>query len=293
MRLTVKQKWKSYTNQEKIVLPIVHLILLVFLIFTILPIFYGIVNSFKTVESYYDNAIAFPEFSEIAWSNYAKAFNLTYRNTTVLGMFANSIYFVISFTFTNVFSSMCSSYILSRFEFRGRKFIYSLAIIIQIIPVFGTAGASYLLMDEYGLVDNLWLICISGAGGFDYTFLILYSYFISVDKSYSEAALLDGASNFRIFISIMVPMVIPALMTMTLSTVISLWNDYGTALIYLPNHPTLATGLYNLRSLAAYQEGGITTYFASIVIAMIPILVFYFITQRKLFQINIDGGVKG
>ena len=293
MKSAFKEKWNSYTRQEKIVLPIAHLILLIFLICSVMPLFFAIVNSLKSVELYYDDAISLPNFNEIEWANYLKAFNLTYRNTTVLGMFFNTIYFVISFTFTNVFSSMCSSYVLSRFKFRGRNFLYGLAITIQIIPVFGTAGAAYLLMDEYNLIDNLWLICISGAGGFDYTFLILYSYFVSVDNAYSEAAQLDGASNFRIFISIMVPMVIPALMTMTLSTVITLWNDYSTALFYLPTHPTLSTGLYNLKSLAAYQEGGITTYFASIVISMIPILIFYFVTQRKIFTINVDGGVKG
>lgn len=284
-------KIHSYTKQENILLPIFHFILLFFALYQMLPLFYLILNSFKSVEEYYANSLAMPTRMQL--SNFANALKLTYRNTNVLEMFFNSVWFVISFSFGTIFSSLVTAYVLSRFQFKGRNIIYSTAIVVQIIPIFGSTGASYILMDKLGLVDNVWLIWISAANGFDYTFLIIYSYFVNVDRTYSEAARIDGASLFTVFIQIMVPMVMPAILTMWLSTFISLWNDYMTALIYLPSYPTLATGLYNLKSTSAFQKGGITSYFAAMLIAMIPIMIVFVCTQKKIFKIDLSGGVKG
>lgn len=291
IKLKVGSRLKKYTRQEKIVLPVFHIILLLFALYQLLPLVYLLLNSFKSVPAYYDNALALPK--PFVWANLKRAFQLRYRNTTVLKMFVNSVWFVISFSFGNIFSSVLTAYVLARFKFRGRNLIYSLAIVVQIIPIFGTEGAAYLIMDRLGLVDNPALIWISAASGFDYTFLIVYSYFVSIDNSYSEAAEMDGAGLFTIFYKIMVPMVIPAILTMWLSAFINLWNDYTTALLYLPTHPTLATGLYNLKALAPFQEGGITTYFAAMLVAMIPVFIVFIATQKKIFKINMSGGIKG
>ena len=293
MKKVVFQRWKEYTKQEKIVLPIFYLFLLFLAAYMVLPLLFAILNSFKSSEMYYANSMSFPAWEEIQWSNYLNAFNLTYRNTSVFGMFGNTIWFVISFCFGNVASSLMCAYVLSRFKFRGRNFLYGLAITIQIIPVFGTTGAGYMVLDSYCLIDNLALIWITGASGFDYMFLIFYSYFVTVASTYAEAAEIDGASNFRVFVQIMIPMVLPAVFTMILGNVLSLWNDYATPLLYLPTHPTLATGIYNLKSLAPFQKGGITSYFAAIVISMIPILLMFFFGQVRILKINIDGGIKG
>ena len=136
----------------------------------------------------------------------------------------------------------------------------------------------------------MWISCLNG---FDYTFLIIYSYFVNVDSAYAEAAKMDGASNLVIFIKIMIPMVFPSILVMWLSNVIKLWNDYTTPLIYMPSHPTLSTGIYNLQKLSAYMDGGMTAFFAAIIISMLPILLIFTLTQRKIFSINVEGGIKG
>ena len=286
-----KKKGTKYTNQERILLPIFHFVLLFFAVYELLPFVFVIINSFKGVDEYYLSAINFPKGFEI--KNYLKAFRITYKNTNVLGMFFNTVFFVVSFSFGAMSSSIMTAYVLSRFRFLGRGFLYGLAVTIQVIPVFGTLGASYQVLNTLGMVDNIWLLWISGANGFTFTFLIVFSYFENIDTAYSEAAKVDGAGNFTIFIKIMVPMVMPAVMTMWLSNFIALWNDYSTPLIFLPNHPTLSTGIYNLKSLTAYIEGGVTTYFAAVVLAMIPILLLFATFQKKIFKINVDGGIKG
>ena len=75
--------------------------------------------------------------------------------------------------------------------------------------------------------------------------------------------------------------------------VVDVDGDYTTPLIYMPSHPTLSTGIYNLQKLSAYMDGGMTAFFAAIIISMIPILLIFTLTQRKIFSINVEGGIKG
>ena len=291
MQSVFKDRIGKYTKQEKILLPIFHLVLIMFVLWMLFPILFCLMNSLKEVTEYNRDAISFP--SRLYWKNYKLAFGLQYRNTNVLGMLFNTVVFVATYSVAGIASSLMSAYALSRFQFPGRSFLYSLAVTIQIIPVFGSMGSSYLLCYNLGILDNLGLMWITALGGFDYTFLIIYSYFVNVDRSYAEAAKIDGASNLIIFLKIMTPMVIPSILVMWLSNFIGLWNNYTTPLIFLPSFPTLSTGIYNLQKLSAYMKGGMTAFFAAIIVSMIPILMVFTVTQRKIFTINVEGGVKG
>lgn len=282
---------KRWTKQELAVILISYLFLLVFAIWCVMPIVFVVINSLKSVMEFNENVLALPKVLEFA--NYKRALQLTYRNTNLVQMFLNSIIFCALFSVAEIFSSSMSAYVLSKYEFRGRKVILTIAMIVQIIPIFGSGGMSYIILSRLGMIDNIWLIWISGASGFGYTFLIIYSYFKNVSWEYAEAAFIDGAGNFYVFIRIMLPMVTPALLTMWLSAVIGLWGDYLTPMLYLRNTPTLAAGIYNLKSLAAFTQGGTTTYFAALVISIVPLVIMYLFTQRGIFSIKLEGGIKG
>lgn len=292
-KFKLKNRWKAYTRQERILLPVFHAILIIFAVWAMLPVFFAVLNSVKTLDAYYASPMRFPTATQLQLSNFVNAMQITYRNNTVLEMFFNTVIFVVTFLFANMFSSLCTAYILSKFKFRGRNFLYALAIIIQIIPVYGTQTAAYMFCDQIGLVDNIWGLWITAANGFDYTFLIVFSYFEGIDKNYSEAAKMDGAGNFTIFAKIMTPMVMPSILVMGLSNLVGLWNDYSTALIFLPNHPTISTGIYALYDLSSRLKDGAVIYFAAIVIAIIPITIIYILTQKAIFKISLDGGLKG
>ena len=291
IKYSLIDRWRSYTKQEKIILPISYAILMIFAIWSMLPIIFAVLNSVKTLDGYYDAPMGIP--TAFQFSNYLNAFKITYRNNTVIQMFGNTVIFVVTFLMANMFSSLCTAYILSKFKFRGRGFLYGLAVIIQIIPIYGTQTAAYMFCDSIGLIDNIWLLWITAANGFDYTFLIVYSYFENIDKNYSEAAKMDGAGNFTIFLKIMTPMVLPSILIMGLSNLVGLWNDYSTALLFLPNHPTISTGIYALYDLSGRITDGPVIYFAAIVIAIVPVTLIYIFTQKAIFKISLEGGIKG
>ena len=264
---------------------------MLFAIWTILPIFFAVLNSVKTLEAYYSSPMGLP--TAFQFSNYVNALRITYRNNTILKMLFNTVIFVATFLFANMFSSVCTAYILSKFRFFGRNFLYGLAIVIQLIPIYGSQTAAYMFCDSIGLIDNIWCLWITAANGFDYTFLIVFSYFENIDRNYSEAAKMDGANNFVVFARIMVPMVMPSILIMGLSSIVSLWNDYSTALLFLPTHPTISTGIYALYDLAGRITDGPVIYFAAIVISIIPVTLIYVFAQRAIFRISFEGGLKG
>lgn len=290
---TVKKtsRWRSFTRQEKILLPIFMFCIFIFVIKSMLPICYAIMNSVKSIEQFNISAVEFPNSFEIG--NFKKALGLVYRNTTLVQMFGYTCIFVVTYLGGSMMSSLMAAYILSRFRFIGRNFIYSVAVVKQFIPIFGTAGKAFMLLTDLGMIDNYWTIWISGAGGFDYAFLIIYSYFENVDRAYAESAKMDGAGNLTIFFRIMIPLVWPSILVMGLSETIKLYNDYGTSLIYIPNKPTLANGIYALENMSSRQEGGLVVYFAAIVLSVIPVTILYSFSQNSIFKISLDGGVKG
>ena len=143
---------RSFTRQEKIILPIFHSILIISAVWEMLPIFMALINSVKPLDSYYASPLGFPTVFQ--FSNYVNALKVTYRNKTVLQMLFNSAIFVTTFTFATMASSICTAYILSKFKFIGRRFIYGLAIGIQVIPIFGNQTSAYMFCDSIGLVDR-------------------------------------------------------------------------------------------------------------------------------------------
>lgn len=287
----IRQRWRKFTTQEKILLPLFHLVLCVFSIWVLMPMIYLIMNSFKDVVEYNDSFSSIP--THLHWQNFAQAFELEYRNTRLWGMVFNSIVFVVTFSTANIFCSLMVAYALTRYNFKGRKFLQTFALVVQMIPIYGADTAGYKLCYDLGLVDNLAMLWVTGASGFDYTYLVASSYFMIVSWEYAEAAFIDGAGNWYVFTRIMIPMVLPPILVLWLNQVVNLWNNYMTPIMYLPNHPTLSSGIFNLKSLASFVKGGTTTYFAGMVIAFIPVSILFTRLQKLILNLKFDGGLKG
>ena len=140
--------------------------------------------------------------------------------------------------------------------------------------------------------QGVWVMVLMSFWGIGGAMIVFVAGIKNIDSAVYDAASIDGAGNFYVFLRIMLPMVSPAVFTMWLSAVISLWGDYMTPMIYLQSHPTLSAGLYNLKTLSAFTEGGTTMYFAALIISVIPVLILYVFTQNKIFSINLEGGIK-
>jgi ABC-type glycerol-3-phosphate transport system permease component len=132
-----------------------------------------------------------------------------------------------------------------------------------------------------------------GYAGFDFAFIVLYGYFKGVSPAYSESAYIDGASEVRTFVSIILPQIIPCLVAIMITQAIGVWNDYGTVMINLRDYPNLAYGLYLFSSTSRLSKDSKPLFFAAATISAVPIIILYACTQNLIMTNMTAGGLKG
>lgn len=278
------------TRSEKIIRLIAFVVLLLISAALIYPYIFAINSSFKK-----DDPDFLMNMSKISFppriSTYFEAFtDLTVGQTSYFGMFVNSVWYSAGRAIANVGSSMLLAYGVACYRFKFRNFMYNLVLFVLVMPMFGTLPATYRLYSDLGMIDSP-LILLAYAGAFDGQFLILYSFFKNLSWDYAESAFLDGAGHFTVFFKIMLPMALPATMTMAVTNLIASWNDYSSILLYLPEMPTLTTGLYSFEIKQMYAADR-PVYYAGLVLSIIPVFAVFFAMQNTILSKTYAGGLK-
>ncbi len=266
----------------------------------VLMILWGVGVSLADESWYLDHSTSFIPL-KIDISNFAKAMEKftfeTYTDgelitTNYFTLIFNSLWFSIGMTVTKMVSTVFFAYAVARLEFPGRKFLYAFVVLQMMIPIYGQTAANYQLLDSLGLIDSPLFLLGQGAGHGMY-FLIVYAFFRNLPTGYMEAAKLDGAGPFTIFFRVMLPQARPIIVSLSVMQFISAWNSYDTPLLYLPSHPTLSTALYLYKD-NMFQLGLSTpTYFAGLLISIIPVAVLFLIFNKQIMNNISIGGMKG
>lgn len=283
-------------SARSLVLIIVFIIFSMYSVSLVYPLIWAFLNSLKNNLEFFRAPFALPE--DWLFSNFAEAFSAISIRTTQLvevnlfGMFGNSLWFTLGSSFLQVATSAMTAYVVSKYEFKCRNFIYGLAIFIMIIPIVGNLPAQYKLFNQLGM-KNSPTILLAYTSGFGFGFIILYGFFKNISWYYAEAAFVDGAGNLRVFLSIMIPQAMPALTSLFIITAIGSWNDYMTPLLYMGDFPTLASGLYRFKEIMSNAESNYPVYFAGILISVIPILVLFAFFSETIMENTVAGGLKG
>ena len=235
---------------------------------------------------------SFPK--KLVIDNYKFAFDgLQYRGTTFVGLVFNSLWYTAIATLCPLFANACVAYAVAKYKFKLRNLYYGVIIFAMTIPIMGTTGAFMQLLSDLGLYNRgaLLNICTSFVPG-GMSFLVLYAFFRNVSWEYAEAVLVDGGGHFVIFFRIMLPMAVPAVGALALVNGISAWNSYLDVLLYNPDWPTIASGLYGL-SRTLPRLGNTPAYYAALVISIIPLLVVFITFSDKVMANFTVGGLKG
>ena len=269
----------------------------VFCVYTLvllIPYIYAAFASVSNYKEYYLNIFPFPK-EGLKLVNYVDAWkNLKHEGNGVPEMILNSLWFAGGSAVLNVFLSACGAYICSKYKFRGRTFLYWFALITMMIPVVGAMPSQLKYISAMGVYNSRLYIFVN-ASTIGATFIIMYSCFQNLDWAYAESAFIDGAGHFTVFFKIMLPQVISPMTALILSDFIMFWTDVESSLIYYPELPTLATGLYHFRTFVITVEGmrRYPAYFAAILLCIIPTVLLFSIFQKKLMDIQLSGGIKG
>lgn len=299
---------ETHKGKEKILFIIVFTIFIVHCLLLLLPVFWLLLNSLKTMYdySYQNNSLSLPMSNEAfealtgvadkaGWrfDNYVTAFTSLKieGGPDFFGMLTNSVYYTLITAFLSSFMPAVTGYVLSKYDFRGKELIYGVAIFSMTIPIVGATASSIQLSMEIGHYNTLLFPIIANLSGFTGNFLVYYGFFKSVSWSYAEAAQIDGADPFVIFFQIMLPQAIPMMLTFMLMSGITAWNNYETIMLYMPKYPTISSGLYQFKE--TYINFKTTIYYAGLVISMIPPLALFACFSNRIMTNISMGGLKG
>lgn len=259
-------------------------------IFTLYPVVYTLLGSFKTNAELTLGGSILPE--KWQFENYVYAFRqLDFGKYTI-----NSIVLaVLTMIFTVVTAAM-AAYVIARREFPGKKLLTTGYLLSMFISVGSVAlYPLYSLLNSIGLTSSMIGLALILTGGQAANIFMVSGFVRSVPKELDEAATIDGAGTFRIFWQIIVPAIKPILGVIALFAFRTAWNEFVTAQVFTMSNPglkTLSVAVANLRySANAAAEWHIMT--AGAAIALLPILIVYLLANRQFIAGLTAGAVKG
>lgn len=264
-----------------------YLMIVLIILFTILPFLWMLSSSFKGAEAIRTIPIRWiPEHPTL--EGYRQVFHMQGFSFSRASM--NSLMLAIACTVVAVLSATMAAFVFAKLPFRGSGKVFGLYLATMMIPGTVTMVPNYIILRVLGLLDTYTgLILPSLANAFG-VFLMRQS-MLSVNDAYMESAFLDGASLYRIFFQIMLPMVTPTLATMTLLSFMGSWNSYLWPLIVLTStqKQTLQVVLGNMNGIYKNKEHVLM---AGAVLTILPILAVYLVSQRYVDQGISLGGLK-
>ncbi|MBQ0977231.1 MULTISPECIES: carbohydrate ABC transporter permease [Micromonospora] len=265
----------------------------------VIPVAWVLVASLKRKSEFFGSPWTLPEGLHL--QNYVDAFG----GAQMGRYFATSVLVTLLGLVFVLAVSVPAAYVVARYEFRG-KGIVEVALLAGlfvnvnyiVVPIFlmlvdWDRALVDVFPDGFFLDNPAMLSLVYAATSIPFTIYLLTAYFRSIPAEFEEAALLDGASRFRIMTRVMLPMARPAVTTVILFNFLAYWNDFVIALTLLPGEgKTLQVGLLNLMAAqkAAADPGRL---YAGMVIVIVPVLLLYALIQRRLIQGMAAGGVKG
>lgn len=208
--------------------------------------------------------------------------------------FANSFLIAIGSVIGTVLSSALAAYAFARIQFKGLGILFAAMIGTLLLPFHVVIIPQYILFNNLGMVDTFWPLLLPKFLATEAFFVFLLVQFIrQMPRDMDEAARIDGAGHVRIFWSIILPLIKPALITCAIFAFIWAWNDFLGPLLYLTspeNYPLpVALRLYNDQTTSSDYGATVTAAF----IAMIPVLLFFLVFQRFLVDGVATQGLKG
>lgn len=281
--IAIKKKKSTSAIVRKVLL---YALLIIIGIIMVVPFLWMISTSLK---EQYDTVKIPPVWipNPPRWQNYVDLFT----QQPMLQFMLNTIKIVFFVVLGQLFFSSLAAYSFARIKFKGRTVMFFFYIATLMVPGQVTMIPPYLMFAKVGLVDNH-IVLILPAFFSAFGVFLLRQFFMSLPKELEEAAEIDGCNPFTTYYRIMLPLIVPAMLTLGVFTLMNTWNDYMGPLIYLttPEKYTMTLGI-------AYFKGVYTTQWnlvmAGSVLSVIPILVAYLCAQKYFVEGIAFSGVKG
>ena len=253
----------------------------------LMPLLWMISSSLKTGQEVF--AVDFkwiPE--EIQWHNYTQVW--THDKVPFWKLYSNSLFIAVIGTVGELLVASLAGYSLGKIRFKGRDLVFIIMLVTMMIPAQATIVPRFVLFKTLDLYNNLWALVLPAWFNVTSIFL-LRTFYMGLPDDLMEAAKIDGANHFQIWSRIMMPLTKPAMVTAAVLAFINSWNEYLSAIVFLPTaeNYTVSQGIQYWLSMSD-EHNLMMTAAAS---AIVPVVVLFLFTQRYFVESIATTGVKG
>ena len=266
--------------------PLTAVIIIPVALIVALPLYYIVVNTFKTQAEMSSSPFALP--TQLFLDNYATVFG----TVPLVQSFANTLFVTVMSLLLMLIVGSLAAYGMIIANTRFVRWFGAALVLGFIIPSQSTLIPLYRLLVRIGLIDTLTGLVFLYSAGSIFCYFLIQGYMKSVPYELIEAARIDGANAFAIYWRIVLPLIRPILVTVAVFQTMWIWNDFITPNVFLvsPEKSTLVLQVYK-------SVGEFTTDWPSFmtlsVLALLPMVVFFVFTQRHIVSGLLAGGVKG
>ncbi len=269
-------------RRRRIVVTIVTYVLLALVaIIAIVPFFWMVSTALKTAAeaSTYPPSLlpAVPQ-----WHDFTDVFNAV----PFLTFFRNTVLYSAAVTLGQLVFCSSAAFAFARLKFPGRNVLFVLYLATLMIPLSVTLVPSFILMRWFGWIDTVWVMTIPGMLGSAFGTFLLRQFMLTIPRDLDEAATIDGASLFRIYWQIILPLTRSALIVLTVLTVMTVWNDFVWPLVMLNsnNVTTLTLGLSVITTGGTQEYVNVPLAMAAATMTIAPLILIFFVAQRYFIQ---------
>ena len=270
---------------------VVRIFLIIWSLLIIFPILWAVLSSLKTNLEFGTNAWKLPE--KLQWVNYKEA----WEGANFSKYFLNSLILSVGTVALSIIMTATSAYVVGKFVHpvvKSIEIFYSIFMMVPqmllLIPLLQMCKKMNMTKSNVVLFT---LMVTNALQGVPFYVFLLTPFMRSINNSILEAAEIDGANQFQSFITLVLPMIVPAIFMVGLLSFVGIWNEYVMSITFIkdPTKYTLSAGINELMNDA---KAGQTLKFAALIIAMLPILIIYAIFQKPLQNgLSSSDGVKG
>lgn len=297
------RKSQFQKNQRKTTFLIVMgIILLVYSITLLFPLLWAIFSSLKTDLDFTSEPFGLSPYDGLQFGNIIEAFRTLSINVItksgdtadidLLHMLAYSVIYSVGVAFVSNFTRSLCAYVCARYQrVRFTKWIYGLVIVLMTISFPSNLSVTIDFWKMVGIYDNMFMTIITSISFGGANFLYLYAAYVGLSQEYSEAAQIDGANQFQVMFSVMMPMVKNIFVALFMLDFIACWNDYMPNVVNLRSYPMLAYGLYGFQQKT--PRPSIPLQLSSSTLVILPTLAIFIIFKDKIMSNLSIGGLKG
>ncbi len=264
-----------------------YLILILITVLLITPFYWMLATALRSPEQVLKLPPAWIP-SPITFENFPRVF----QEVPFARFIANSFFLVFWNVVGQVFATTMVCYGFSRFRFPGRDVMFLILLGTMMIPSTITLVPQFILFSRLGLVGSYLPLILPAFAGSPYLIFLMRQYMLTIPLELDEAATLDGANRLQTLVYVLMPLMVPALVLVSVFTFVDVWNDFMRPLVYL-NDPSMFTVSIGLAFFQGTKFTAWEMLMAGSLMAMLPPALLFFIAQRRLMGGIAATAIKG